>query len=195
MRFCKLHRMWKSLFAASMCAAVAFGQNSQQELANLVQDVRGLTLRVNELSLKLEQLERENNELRQRASVADRSYVTVAQLRDAIEDVNRSVRAAVESSKADTLQHVKTQIEKLGNATNAALESLAKAQAGKPAAPATFTEDYPKEGIKYTVQKGDTIAVIAKKTGAKQQDIINANKLSDPSRITVGQPLFIPGAK
>lgn len=194
MRFCKLHRMWKSLFAAVVCAAAAFGQNSQLELANLAQDVRGLTLRVNELSLKLEQLERENSELRQRASAADKSHVTVVQLREAIEDVNRNLRTTIESSKADTLQHVKTQIEKLGNATNAALESLAKAQA-KSATPVIFTEDYPKEGIKYIVQKGDSLATIAKKTGAKQQDIINANKLSDPSRITVGQTLFIPGAK
>ena len=189
--------MWKCLFAAGLCAAgvtVASAQNSQQELANLVQDVRGLTLRVNELSLKIEQLERENSELRQRASAADKSHVTVAQLRDAIEDANRGLRGAIESSRADTLQQVKTQIEKLGNATNAALESLAKGQAAR-AAPVIFTEDYPKEGIRYTVQKGDTLAVIAKKTGAKQQDIINANKLSDPSRITVGQALFIPGAK
>jgi LysM repeat protein len=195
MRFCKLRSMWKSLFAAGLCATAAFGQNSQLELANLREDVRGLTQRVGELSLKLEQLERENSELRQRASAADRSYVTVSQLRDAIEDVNRNVRSAVESSKADTLQHVKAQIEKLGNATNAALESLAKAQSARPAPPTIFAEDYPKEGIKYTVQKGDSLAIIAKKTGAKQQDIINANKLSDPSRITVGQTLFIPGAK
>ena len=27
------------------------------------------------------------------------------------------------------------------------------------------------------------------------QDIVNANKLADPSRITVGQTLFIPGGK
>ena len=146
------------------------------ELANLREDVRGLSQRVAELSLKLEQVERENSELRQRASAADRSYVTVAQLREAIEDVNRGVRTAVESSKADTLQHVKT-------------------QTARAATPVIFTEDYPKEGIKYTVQKGDSLASIAKKTGAKQQDIINANKLSDPSRITVGQTLFIPGAK
>jgi len=45
------------------------------------------------------------------------------------------------------------------------------------------------------VQKGDTLATIARKTGARQQDIINANRLADPSRITVGQTLFIPGGK
>jgi LysM repeat protein len=67
--------------------------------------------------------------------------------------------------------------------------------ATRPPVQTTFTEDYPKEGVSYTVQKGDNLALIAKKTGAKQQDIINANKISDPSRIAVGQTLFIPGGK
>ena len=48
---------------------------------------------------------------------------------------------------------------------------------------------------RYTVQKGDTLALIAKKTGAKQQDIVAANKISDPSLIRVGQTLIIPVAK
>jgi LysM repeat protein len=59
----------------------------------------------------------------------------------------------------------------------------------------TFSDDFPKESINYTVQKGETLAVIAKKTGAKQQDIINANKIADPSHIQVGQTLIIPGGK
>jgi LysM repeat protein len=93
------------------------------------------------------------------------------------------------------LQHVSTQLEKLGKQTNAALDSLAKSQATRPAVQTSFSEEYPKDGVSYTVQKGDSLASIAKKTGAKQQDIVNANKISDPSRITVGQTLFIPGGK
>jgi LysM repeat protein len=93
------------------------------------------------------------------------------------------------------LQQVAAQVEKLAKQTNAALDSLAKSQASRPAVQTSFAENYSKEGVSYTVQKGDTIAVIAKKTGAKQQDIINANKISDPSRIMVGQTLFIPGGK
>lgn len=187
--------MWKCLFAAALCTAAAFGQSSPLDFANLREDLRGLTQRVGELSLKLEQLERENAELRQRTSMADRSYVTVVQLHEAIDEVNRTVRTAVASAKGETLQQVSVQLEKLAKQTNEALDSLAKTQAARPAVQTNFAEDYPKEGIRYTVQKGDTLAVIAKKTGAKQQDIINANKLSDPSRITVGQTLFIPGAK
>jgi LysM repeat protein len=188
--------MWKSFLAGSVIAATAFAQNSPQiELANLREDVRGLTQRVGELSLRLEQLERENAELRQRSTVADRSYATVAQVNEAISDLNRNIRTAVAGAKAETLQHVSAQLEKLGRQTNAALDSLAKSQATRPTVQTNFTEDYSKEGISYTVQKGDSLASIAKKTGAKQQDIVNANKLSDPSRIVVGQTLFIPGGK
>jgi LysM repeat protein len=188
--------MWKCLLAGGVLAATAFAQNSPQyELANLREDVRGLTQRVGELSLRLEQLERENAELRQRSNAADKSYATVAQLNDAVSDMARNIRTAVAASKTETLQHVSAQLEKLGKQTNAALESLAKAQATRPAVQTNFADDFPKEGISYTVQKGDSLAGIAKKTGAKQQDIVNANKISDPSRIVVGQTLFIPGGK
>lgn len=165
------------------------------ELANLREDVRGLTQRVGELALRLEQLERENAELRQQAGQADRQRVTMAQVNDAIADVTRNLRAAIATSKTETLQQVSLQLEKLGKQTNAALESVARAQATRPVVQTHFSEEYAKEGISYTVQKGDSIASIAKKTGAKQQDIINANKISDPSRIVVGQTLFIPGGK
>ncbi len=188
--------MWKSFLVAGMLATAASAQTAPQiELANLREDVRGLVQRVGELALRLEQLERENAELRQRAGAADRSYATLTQVNAAIAEASTALRSAIATSKTETLQQVGVQLEKLGKQTNAALDSLAKSQATRPAVQTNFAEDYVKEGVSYTVQKGDSLAVIAKKTGAKQQDIINANKLSDPSRITVGQTLFIPGGK
>jgi LysM repeat protein len=188
--------MWKCLLASGVMAAAAFAQNSPQfEIANLREDVRGLTQRVGELTLRLEQLERENAELRNRSSASDKSYATLAQLNAAVSDMAQSIRTAVAGAKAETLQHVSAQLEKLGKQTNAALESLAKSQAARPSVQTNFADDFPKEGISYTVQKGDSLAAIAKKTGAKQQDIVNANKITDPSRIVVGQTLFIPGGK
>jgi LysM repeat protein len=132
--------------------------------------------------------------LRGKAGAADRSYATVNQLNLAIDDLSRSVHAEIATSKNETLQHVAASIEKLAKQTNAALDSLAKSQSARPEAHASFSEDYAKEGASYTVQKGDTLALIAKKNGARVQDIINANKISDPSRIVVGQTLFIPNA-
>lgn len=167
----------------------------QVELANLREDVRGLTQRLGELSLRMEQLERENTSLRQSTQSLGQTYVTLNQLNNAIADLNATIRAAVAGSKSDTLQHVGAQMEKLAKETNAAINSLAKGVTARPTAAPTFSEEYPKEGLSYTVQKNDTLALIAKKTGAKQQDIINANKIPDPARIVVGQTLFIPGGK
>ena len=98
----------------------------------------------------------------------------------------------MKAGDAATAERAAAQIKKLGDATNAALDSLAKGMATRPVIQTSFSDNFPKEGISYTVQKGDTLAVIAKKTGSKSQDIINANKIADPSRILVGQTLFIP---
>ncbi len=188
--------MLSRLLLGCALTAVASAQISpgQMELANLREDVRGLVQRVGDLTLRVEQLERENSALRAKAGSTERSYITLTQLNEAIADLNRDLKAAIASSKAETLQQVATQMEKLATQTNAELDSLAKVQATRPAVQASFAENYPKNGVSYTVQKGDTLAEIAKKTGAKQQDIINANKLTDPSHIMVGQTLFIPNS-
>ena len=93
------------------------------------------------------------------------------------------------------MQQVAAQLEKLGRQTNSALDAVSRNPAPRPPAAAGFSDNFPKEGVKYTVQKGETLAEIAKKTGSKVQDIINANKISDPARILAGQTLFIPGGK
>jgi LysM repeat protein len=106
------------------------------------------------------------------------------------------MQAALREQKRETLQQVSVQLEKLANETQAAINALAKGAVTRPAVSTpTFTEDYPKEGVSYTVQRGDTLSSIAHKTNAKTQDIINANKITDPTRLQVGQTLFIPQAK
>jgi len=166
--------------------------NSRIELANLRQDLLQLTQRVGELSMTVEQLNRDNNALQAKAS---QNYVTVEHLNRAVAELNRTIQAGLSDQKHEVLQQVATQIERLGKQTNAALDSLAKNQATRPVVQTTFNEDFPKEGVNYTVQAGDTLAVIAKKNNAKQQDIINANKISDPSKLRAGQTLFIPQGK
>lgn len=191
------------------CAAAAsFGSPclfAQAELADLREDLRGLTQRVGELSLRVEQLEHENAELKANVAALGRGgdSVSAAQLNAAVADLNSAIKASVGSARTEILQQVATQMESLAKQTNAALDSLAKAGAAGPArspgpaqgAKPAFGEAYPKEGISYTVQKGDTVGLIAKKTGAKAQDIIDANRLTDPSRIQAGQALFVPGGK
>ncbi len=194
--------MLKVLLCGTFFMFATLGANMLQaqpslamEIANLSEDVRGLKQRVNELQLRVEQLERENSDLQGKASS---HYVTLAQLNEAVADLNRSIKSASSATKQETLQQVSVQMEKLANQMNAALESLANTRTSRSSsapASASFSDDYPKEGVSYVVQKGDTLAIIARKTGARTQDIINANKLSDPSKIQAGQTLFVPGGK
>lgn len=188
------------------CAALAATRASAQtEVADLREDVRGLNQRLGELSLRMEQLEHENSELRSRVASAEgtRDAVTPSQLGAAVADLDASIKSAVSNSRSEILEQVATQMEKLAKQTNAALDSIARqespapahAAAATPAQKVEFGTAYPREGINYTVQKGDSVGIIAKKTGSKSQDIIDANKLTDPSRIQAGQVLVIPGGK
>ena len=181
-------RMLLACSLLSTTAELAQAQSEQVELANLREDVRGLVQRVGELSLRVEQLERQNSELREKASQVSSTYATLAQFNDAVAELTRALKAG----DAATAERAAAQIKKLGEASNAAIDSLAKGLATRPTVQTSFDDSYVKEGVSYTVQKGDTLAVITKKTGARSQDIINANKIADPSRIQVGQTLFIP---
>jgi len=162
------------------------------ELANLREDVRVLTQRVGELSLSVEQLNRDNSSLQAKTS---QSFVTLEQLNKSIAEVNRTMQAALSDQKRETLNQVGSQIERLAKQTQAAIDAVAKNQATRPAVQTSFKEDFPKEGINYTVQSGDTLSEIARKHNARLQDVINANKVSDPTKIHVGQTLFIPQGK
>lgn len=47
----------------------------------------------------------------------------------------------------------------------------------------------------YTVAKGDTPTSIAKKFGTTSTDLLKLNKIDDPKKMQIGQPLKIPAKK
>jgi LysM repeat protein len=189
--------MLKPILWGAGLALISVTAHAQQsvgaEVANLREDVRLLTQKIGALSLKVEDLERENETLRKQVASASQTqaFATIQQLNEAVVALERAIKAGDSATAANAA----AQIKKLGDATNAALDSLAKGQAQRPAVQTTFSENFPAEGISYTVQKGDTLSTIARNTGAKLSDIINANKIVDPTKVRVGDTLFIPGGK
>ena len=183
---------YAGLLAVMTSAVCAQSNDPRQELFNLREDVRLLTQRVGELQLTVEQLNRDNSSLQAKTN---QSFVTLEQLNKAIADLNRSTQSSLAEQKRETLEVVSSRIERLAKQTQAAVDAVAKNQATRPAVQTSFSEDFSKEGVNYTVQSGDSLAVIARKNNARMQDIINANKISDPTRIRVGQTLFIPQGK
>lgn len=69
-----------------------------------------------------------------------------------------------------------------------------EAPAVVPTSPAPPTEAAPAPGTTYTVQPGDTLFSIANRFGITSQAIVNANNLTNPDRLSVGQQLIIPAA-
>jgi LysM repeat protein len=49
------------------------------------------------------------------------------------------------------------------------------------------------EGDYYTIQVGDTLTIIAQKTGVSEEDIMAANNMSNANLLLAGQDLLIPG--
>ncbi|MDR1281376.1 MAG: LysM peptidoglycan-binding domain-containing protein [Opitutaceae bacterium] len=172
--------------------------NPAADLAALRQEVALASENIRTLASRVEQLETENARLRQQITNSGQSYASTSYVNESINETSRLLKAAIAQSKSDTLQQVGNQMEKLARETNAAIDSIAKsvntARTTPPNVnPPTFNPDFPKEGIEYTVQRGDTISSIAAKTGARAKDIMNANRITDPTKIQVGQKLFIPG--
>jgi len=55
-------------------------------------------------------------------------------------------------------------------------------------------EKKPAQGIYHTVRKGETLWRICKAYGVSVQDVAELNNIHDPSKIKVGDRIFIPGA-
>jgi LysM repeat protein len=183
--------------AAGLLTISGNAQSLAVEVANLREDVRMLTQRVGELSLNVEQLQRENQSLRNQASAGNQAFATLAQLNSAIAELKRANSAALADQKRETVSQVSQQIDQLAKQTQAAIDALSRGATPSSAGRTlVFTDDFSKEAIAmHTVVTGDTLSSIAKKYNASVRDIQNANKIADPTRIQVGQTLFIPKPK
>ena len=182
--------------AAAVLAPMAFGQmnSPQAELAGLREDVRGLVQRVGDLQVRVEQLERENRTLRERVVASEDSVVTLRQLNDAVSDINRRIQSSVSASEDKTMRQVQQQLEAMSRQMNAALAAVSRNSSQTVQAP-TFSKDFPQNGVFYTVRTGDTLSGIARRFSVSQDDIVNANRITDRNSLNIGQPLFLPGAK
>lgn len=198
-RFCMLGgmRLGTAFFVGLIATTSLLAQRADPralELANLREDVRLLQQTVGELSASVVQLQRDNAALSNQAESGKSAYATLAQLNDVLAQLKQTTDAALAEQKRDILQTVAQQISKLAKETNAAVAAVAKGQATRPAISTQFNDDFPKEGVTHTVQTGETLSIIAKKYGVPMKTIQNANRIADPTKLLVGQSLFIPGA-
>jgi len=172
--------------------ALAQGSSETQRIADLEQDVQALKEQVGQMRIAMEDMQRQNEALRAqlgRGGANAANAVTVAQMDAQLSNLRAEMTRAQIAQKNEIVDEVGRQMDRLAHQTQQAIQ----AQAPSPSAPeASFSDDFPKTGVSYTVQKGDTLSAIARKMGSTMEDIRNANRISDPSKVRVGQTLFIP---
>lgn len=164
-------------------------------VANLTQDVNAIAQQYKALALDLEQVRRENAQLRQQLASDRAGREIQQQLSSALEALRREYRVADAQQKNQIIAEVSRQIDALGQQTEQAIRSVANTvntQAEVNAA-VSFSNDYPQSGITYTVRSGDTLSGIARKHASTTKYIQHANEIVNPARdLKVGQIIFIP---
>lgn len=178
----------------------------QVELANLRADIMVLDRRIREISIDMERLTAQNNnlssqleQLKRAQSAQPADAVSQAALDRALREQQARFDTAAIEQRRQIVAQVTRQIEELGRQTQAAIDAVARSAGARPGAVTqaprpipTFTDDFPREGIRYTVQRGDTLSSIAQRHNSTVRDIQNANQIADPRAIQVGQVIFIP---
>ena len=180
----------------TLIPAIAFAQSDVRvAVAGLKQDLSLLSQEVRTLRLEIEQLSRENSALRARITSNEADQSLQEQLKAisfGIEKVRLEYKAADSKNKVTIIAELNQQIEVLTKKVQAAIHSVANAQP-KTSIPPKFYDDYPKTGVSYTVESGDTLSAIARIHGSSTKHIQNANKIVNPSRdLQRGQTIFIP---
>ena len=166
--------------------SLAHAQSTDPRLMGLQQDVMALQQKVGALSLELEAMRTQNDNLREQLSRSTQGSVTPVMLKTQLDALRCEYDTRADRDKQDILNQISKQIDKLGATLNAAPAKAFKEE--KP----VFVDDYPKEGIAYTVKPGDTLSKIAQENASSIRDIQNANKIADPKALKVGQQLFVP---
>ena len=158
-------------------------------VADLSQDVRALSQQLRSIQFELDLLKE-----KQVANASDPSIELLSKKIKQIEQAVNTVRiemAQRDKALGDAI------LEKVSDVLNEYVHSL-NHSASAPSildssSQSQFSDNYPKTGLSYEVQSGDTLSQIALKFGSTVQYIQDANQIKDPTRdLRVGDTIFIP---
>jgi len=182
-------------------SAQSSSSDLRKQVANLTQDVNALRGLVGSLRIEVETLQRENAKLRasvQQATAANTAGTGILRQVDArIAAVKAELLREDAETRKDVIASVKKQIDSLAAQVQESLRKIAGATSGGGSAPAgpppSFSEDYPKDGVMYLVEPGDTLSEIASKLNSRVSWIRDANKIVNASRdLRAGETIFVP---
>jgi nucleoid-associated protein YgaU len=191
-----IHGLWMARAPALAAAALLAGcmtplEDAREEAVRQREDVLLLQEDIRRLSGRIEGLEMETARLRadldglQRRQDADRAS-TGRGLQAQVEALQQRLQQLDAARQKDREQLLDSLSRKMADilqrsvpAGNAAGRSGARSGSG----------------YEHTVKSGETLSAIAQAYGVRMSAILEANRMSDPDQLRVGQVLFIPEAK
>ena len=142
-----------------------------QDAVALRNEVAALERRISALETKMANV----SPTIEKATAAERTAI-VAELNKALDGVNRQIAASE--------QRMQAEIKKSAQAARSSGSSGRSSSASSARRSGNYYE--------HIVASGQTLSLIAKEYGVSQDEIIAENGIKDPSRIRVGQTLYIP---
>jgi LysM repeat protein len=140
------------------------------------EDYQRLQGRVEGLEMQVEQLRADLDRARSGPSSQ------VQALRESLDQMEQRLRAEEAARQRDKQEIV----DSLSGKITKIMSSSAPARSKTPARKISG------EGYEHVVEPGQTISAIAAAYGVRAGDIMEANGISDPSKLRAGQKLFIP---
>jgi LysM repeat protein len=184
--------IWFIVLTLAAPGVSAQATSVRNQMADLGQRFVELEQQYNLMKLQVDNLVAENNRLKQDIAVRKKGSAT--------DQVESLIKARLEAQKRDTDQTIKEQHERLLQMIAARLDGVSVARTSATLTPAPTppagtpapTGDFPRNGVVYTVQTGDTLSKIATLHGSTVRYIQDANNITNPNSVQVGQKLFIP---
>jgi LysM repeat protein len=160
--------------ALTGCESMPYQLQTRSDRAAMTEDQFIAQEKMQRMTGRLETLEMEMNRISR----------DLEALRSQLDSRCVSIERKSEADKREMVARLSAELDKLIKQTSA--------PAPAAAAPKAATSGY---GIEHVVRSGETLYTIARAYNVSAKTILDANKIQDAGRLSVGQKLFIPDVK
>lgn len=178
------------LFSVLSNALYSQNQDIRTSVADLTQDFSALDRQVRSIQFELELLKENQN-----SEPTDKAIrllnAKILKVENELKNLRMEMAQRDRALGEQLLSKVTARLDEYFKSLNQSMGASQMAESVSQ--PLEFSDDYPKTGLSYEVQPGDTLSQIALKFGSTVRFIQDANQIKDPARdLRVGDTIFIP---
>lgn len=160
----------------------------QQDLMALQEENRRLKGQLEGMELEIDRLARAVDALRAAPAGPSTADIQALQQRmGALEAQLRNIDAARERDRKEIIDTLTARISQL-----LASQTATRPRTASAPTPSAVRRGGAQEGYEHVVEAGQSLSAIAAAYGVSVREIVEANNLSNPNSLRVGQKLFIP---